>query len=77
MIGVEIKSLLRRLNRFCTRTLEGAPPLPTPNLPEGPRWRLEVSFLVPALADLPKVPWWRRFIPDGWRSGPSSGSHIG
>jgi type VI secretion system protein VasG len=24
MIGVEIKSLLRRLNRFCTRTLEGA-----------------------------------------------------
>ena len=24
MIGVEIKSLLRRLNRFCTRSLEGA-----------------------------------------------------
>jgi type VI secretion system protein VasG len=24
MIGVDIKSLLRRLNRFCTRTLEGA-----------------------------------------------------
>jgi type VI secretion system protein VasG len=24
MIGVEIKSLLRRLNRYCTRTLEGA-----------------------------------------------------
>src|ERR1051326_241976 len=24
MIGVDIKSLLRRLNRFCTRALEGA-----------------------------------------------------
>ncbi len=60
-----------------TRALENAAPLPTPALPEGTRWRLEVSFLVPPVADLPRVPWWERFIPERWRSGRSSGAHVG
>ncbi len=60
-----------------TRVLEGAAPVPTPGLPESTRWRLEVNFLVPPLSELPKVPWWRRFIPARWRSGNASGNHIG
>ena len=60
-----------------TRALENAAPLPTPALPEGTRWRLELSFLVPPVTDLPKGPWWERFIPERWRSGRSSGTHVG
>ena len=57
-----------------TRTLEEAIPLPTPGLPEGTRWRLELSFLVPPLEELPQVPWWKRWLP---RPGPSGGNHVG
>lgn len=60
-----------------TRALENAAPLPTPALPEGTRWRLELSFLVPAVTDLPRVPWWDRFIPERWRPGRASGTHVG
>ncbi len=60
-----------------TRALENAAPLPTPALPEGTRWRLELSFLVPPVTDLPGVPWWERFIPERWRSGRPSGTHVG
>ena len=59
-----------------TRVLEGTAPLPTPGLPESTRWRLEVNFLVPPSSDLPRVPWWKRFIPERWRGSPS-GNHIG
>jgi hypothetical protein len=46
-----------------TRTLEQVQPLPTPGLAEDTRWRLEVNFLLPPLAELPRVPWWKRFFP--------------
>jgi hypothetical protein len=55
-----------------TRVLEHAQPLPTPRTPENTRWRLEVPFLLPPLADVPKPPWWRRFIPER-----RSEDHIG
>lgn len=59
-----------------TRALESAAPLPTPGLPDGTKWRLEVGFLVPPLAELPKVPWWQRFIPERWRPGRPA-PHVG
>jgi hypothetical protein len=51
-----------------TRALEAADPIPTPALAEGTKWRLELNFLVPPLADLPRVKWWDRFIPERWRT---------
>ena len=60
-----------------TRALEAVEPLPTPGLPDGTLWRLQLNFLVPPLADIPPVPWWKRFLPEGWRSGRSSGTHVG
>lgn len=59
-----------------TRALEGADPIPTPALPEGLKWRLELNFLVPPISDLPKVKWWQRFMPERWRGPPSTG-HVG
>ena len=52
-----------------TRSLEAADPLPTPAVAEGSKWRLEYSFLVPPIADLPRLKWWERFIPERWRAG--------
>ena len=57
-----------------THTLEQAQPLPTPGLPENTRWRLEVSFLLPPIAELPKRPWWKRLIPS---ADSFSGNHVG
>ena len=56
-----------------THTLEQAQPLPTPGLAEATRWRLEVNFLVPPVAELP-LPWWKRLLP---RSRTFSGNHVG
>lgn len=66
----------RALVSCVTRSLESADPLPTPSLPEGTRWRLEVTFLVPPLKELPQVPWWKRLLPERWRSG-SKTPHVG
>ena len=52
-----------------TRTLEQGLPVPTPRVPEGTRWRLELAFFLPPAADLPRAPWWRRFAPDAWHGG--------
>lgn len=60
-----------------TRALEAATPVPTPRLLEGTHWRLEVGFLVPPLADLPRAPWWKRLLPERWRQPRSGGSHVG
>jgi hypothetical protein len=57
--------------------LEGGALFPTPNVPPGTRWRLQFHFLVPAVEDLPQVPWWRRLLPDGWRPRPEAGTHVG
>lgn len=59
-----------------TRALEGADPIPTPALPEGLKWRLELNFLVPPLAELPKVKWWQQLLPERWRGSRSTG-HVG
>lgn len=60
-----------------TGTLEAAAPLPTPGIPEGTRWRLAVKFLVPPLKELPRVPWWKRWLPERWRSRGDAEPHIG
>jgi len=57
--------------------LEGGALVPTPGVPAGTAWRLEFHFLVPPLADIPKTPWWRKFLPDGWRPRPAPGAHVG
>jgi hypothetical protein len=58
-----------------TRALEAANPVPTPALPEGLKWRLELNFLVPPISDLPKLQWWQRLMPERWRGPPTS--HVG
>lgn len=57
-----------------TGVLERAVPLPTPGLPVGTRWRLQVHFLVPP-AQPAHGPWWKRLLPGGGPTRP--GNDIG
>lgn len=77
-VEAEAKEALPRGFAAClTAALEGGVLVPTPNVPAGTKWRLQLSFLVPPLSDLPQLPWWRRFLPDTWRPAAAPGAHVG
>ncbi len=59
------------------RAIEKSKPVAGPGLAPGTRWRLGLSFLLNPVSDLPSPPWWERFVPASWRSGGSSGIHVG
>lgn len=65
------------LSDCVTRVLEQAQPLPTPALPEGKRWRLQVHFLVPPTEQVVEDPWWKKLLPGRWRPRTGSKADVG
>lgn len=65
------------LSDCVTRVLEQAQPLPTPALPDGKRWRLQVHFLVPPSEQAVEDPWWKKLLPGRWRPRAGSKTDVG
>lgn len=71
--AAENSAVPRGLSSCVTGALEHAVPLPTPAVPEGTRWRLQVNFLVPPASEVHEDPWWKRLL--HWER--RSDDHVG
>lgn len=70
-------SLPAGFDQCLMRALELAGPVATPEVPVGTRWRLTVDFLVPPASSLPRVPWWKKLVPESWDTPAHSGTYVG